>query len=81
MSEIREKGVKVNEAMRLIRKGVRKQSRLILLHFENTLPKKVLMDMFSYTVREYIPPSLRCFKCQRMGHVVGQCTEVCTMQK
>lgn len=31
------------------------------------------MGYMSYTVREYIPPPLRCFKCQRFSHVASQC--------
>ena len=27
----------------------------------------------SYPVREFVPRPLRCFKCQRFGHIAGQC--------
>ena len=29
----------------------------------------------SYSVREYIPPPIRCFKCQRFCHVASQCRD------
>lgn len=30
------------------------------------------MGYMSYSVREYIPPPLRCFNCQRYGHAASQ---------
>lgn len=27
----------------------------------------------SYDVKQYIPPPLRCFKCQKFGHVAAIC--------
>lgn len=35
--------------------------------------EKVMIGCMSFPVREYVPKSLRCFKCQRIGHVVDQC--------
>ena len=37
------------------------------------MPSKVQMGYMCYPVREYIPHPLRCFKCQRFGHVAAQC--------
>lgn len=49
-------------------------SMSVMIQFEgNTLPIKVKLGFMSFSVREYIPPPLRCFKCQRMGHVANAC--------
>lgn len=45
----------------------------VLLQFEGAIPDKVKIGFLSYPVREYIPRPLRCFKCQRFGHIAGQC--------
>ena len=29
--------------------------------------------MINYRVREYIPAPIRCYKCQRIGHIAQQC--------
>ncbi len=41
--------------------------------FEGKMPEKVQMGYISYPVREYVPMPLRCFKCQRIGHVAAVC--------
>lgn len=43
------------------------------MQFEKTLPKSVQIGYMSYSVREYIPKPIRCYKCQRMGHTAQQC--------
>lgn len=46
----------------------------VLLHFvDNNLPVKVKLGFISYVVREYVPPPLRCYKCQRIGHTAAVC--------
>lgn len=34
---------------------------------------KVMVGYMSFNVREYIPPPLRCHKCQRYGHTAHVC--------
>lgn len=66
------KGVTVVNIKRLMANwdGVRVESKSLLLEFrEKNLPERVMVGFISFTVREYIPPPLRCFKCQRFGHV------------
>ncbi|XP_041913036.1 uncharacterized protein LOC121677948 [Alosa sapidissima] len=68
--------VKVREAKRLKtrRNGVICDSLSVLLTFDEAkLPGKVLIGYMSYDVKVYIPPPLRCFKCQRYGHVAAIC--------
>lgn len=68
--------MKVKEAKRLKMKkdGVLSDSLSILLTFEEKqLPDKVYIGFMSYSVRVYIPPPLRCFNCQRYGHVAAVC--------
>lgn len=70
------RNVKVKEAKRLKMKrdGVLKDSLSVLLTFdEMRLPQKVFIGFMCYDVRMYIPPPLRCFKCQRYGHVAAVC--------
>lgn len=70
------KNVKVSEAKRLKTKteGVVCDSLSVLLTFEEEiLPEKVFIGYMSYDVKMYIPPPLRCFNCQRYGHVAAAC--------
>lgn len=69
-------GGKVVEVKRLKRNknGERSDSFSVLLKFEEkTLPDKVFVGYMSYDVRPFIPPPLRCFKCQKFGHVAAVC--------
>ena len=36
-------------------------------------PEKIFIGYMCYGVRPYVPPPLRCFKCQRFGHVGAVC--------
>ena len=38
-----------------------------------TLPNKVFLGYRAYTVKQFIARPLRCFKCQRFGHVSSKC--------
>lgn len=70
------KGGKIKEAKRLtmFKEGVRTETGSILLEFEGeNLPTKVTLGYIAYSVREYIPKPLRCFKCQRFGHNAAVC--------
>lgn len=61
------------EAKRLTKGKEKTESLSILLCFKKEIPSRVQMGYISYAVREYIPPPLRCFKCQQYGHVASQC--------
>ncbi len=64
------------EAKRLktTRNGEKCNSLSVTIKFdEHRLPCKVLTGYMSYEVRPYIPPPLRCFKCQKYGHVAAIC--------
>lgn len=46
---------------------------MTLLEFEVNLPRQAHLAFISLYVMEFVPESLWCFKCQRMGHVAGIC--------
>lgn len=69
-------GATVLEARRL--KYTRNKERLdslsVMLRFdEEKMPSRVFLGAMSYVVRLFIPPPLRCFKCQKFGHVAAVC--------
>ena len=69
-------GARVERVKRLTynKDGVKKESLSILLSMrEERLPTRIRVGYMSYQVREYIPPPLRCFKCQKFGHVAAIC--------
>ncbi|XP_073730159.1 uncharacterized protein [Misgurnus anguillicaudatus] len=56
------------------RDGEKVESTSVLLEFrEQRLPERIMVGFMSFYVREYIPPPIRCFKCQRYGHVAAIC--------
>ena len=70
------KNARVREVRRLktTREGQRCDSLSVLLTFdEDRIPDKVFIGYMSYDVRLYVPPPLRCFKCQKYGHVAAVC--------
>ncbi|XP_072302084.1 uncharacterized protein [Eucyclogobius newberryi] len=69
-------GVTVVDARRLkvTRFGVRCDSLSVMVTLEGRcLPSKVFIGYMCYSVRPYVPPPLRCFKCQRFGHIAAVC--------
>lgn len=46
---------------------------VIITFNKPTIPKQVKMCFQIFEVSEYIPPVMRCFRCQRFGHGIGQC--------
>ncbi len=49
-------------------------SLLVMINFDQEkLPEKVYIGFMCNDVRLYIPPPLRCFKCQRCGHIAAVC--------
>lgn len=72
------KGGKVVDAHRLkaVVEGVRKDTETVVIEFQGEgIPKRVMLGVMSYIVREFIPGPVRCFNCQRFGHVATRCRE------
>ncbi|XP_049328199.1 uncharacterized protein LOC125787671 [Astyanax mexicanus] len=69
-------GGTVIEAVRLkgFRNGVKGDSLSVMILFDgDILPDRVYLGYISFPVRAYIPPPIRCFNCQRYGHVAAAC--------
>lgn len=69
-------GAKVIEATRLrtTRNGERCDSLSVMIKLdEMKLPDRVFIEYINYEVRSCVPPPLRCFKCQKYGHVAAIC--------
>lgn len=72
------KGGEIVSAQRLkvTREGVKRDSETVLIEFEGeNMPKKVYLGYMSYPVRLYVPKPMRCFNCQRFGHIANYCKE------
>lgn len=62
------------------RNGEKMDSTSVLLEFkEQVLPERVMIGYMSVYVWEYVPLLVRCYKCQRYGHIakVGKGKQRC----
>ena len=60
--------------LQAFRNGEKGDSPSVFLEFKDeVLPGKVMVRYMSFNVRAYVPPPLRCFKCQRYGHTASVC--------
>ena len=68
--------IKNVQRMKATREGVKKDSETVLIEFDGqAIPKRVFLGFMSYPVRMYVPKPLRCFNCQRFGHIAQYCKE------
>lgn len=73
--ELKELGI-----VKVERIKIKKDEQLIdtpnhILTFSNpTLPKTIKVAMYNLEVRPYIPAPIRCFRCQKLGHITVNCT-------
>ena len=66
----------VTEVKRIKKKvdGVLTDTNAFILTFSSAVrPEKIKVGFLKVSVRDYIPDPLRCFKCQRFGHVTDKC--------
>jgi hypothetical protein len=65
------------EARRILkrREGVMVPTMAVALTYQtgDELPSRVAMDYLSFRLRPYVAQPLRCFTCQRFGHVSNTC--------
>ena len=66
----------VMDAKRLMRKrdGTQERSLSICITFNTpNLPAKLQLGYEYFNVKPFIPPVIRCYNCQRLGHVANNC--------
>ena len=65
------------ERMKVRRNGVLVPSECLLLEFEGELPTEIrITGLGRRPIRKYVPIPLRCFKCQKFGHIERLCKSV-----
>lgn len=72
----RVKGAKIFEVKRfqITKNNEKMASQTVLLTFDSeSIPRRIGLGYLSFQVKPYIRPPLRCFNCQRYGHVAAVC--------
>nr|CAH7763724.1 unnamed protein product [Callosobruchus chinensis] len=72
--ELKSVGVVDVRRLKTRRNGTSTDTPSHVLTFNNpTLPTYVTVAFYKLQIRPYIPPPVRCFRCQQIGHVAERC--------
>jgi len=65
----------ITAAKRIMKRvsGQLQKTTAILLSFSKKMPESINFGYEKKRVRPYVPPVIRCFKCQQYGHGTDQC--------
>ncbi|XP_018576628.1 uncharacterized protein LOC108915146 [Anoplophora glabripennis] len=73
---LKDQGVLAVRRIKIKRDGNLIDSPNHIITFNNpVLPKRIKVAFYSLPVRLYVPPPMRCFKCQKFGHTSLRCQE------
>lgn len=78
---------KIVEVVRLFKfrntaSGMKEPAKTLKLIFEGkVLPEKIYVGSISFPVTQYNLPPLRCYRCQKLGHMASGCTrrQICNI--
>ena len=74
--EIKENVPMITDVQRIVVKSNNteiKTNSLILTFNTHKIPDSLKICYFNIPVSQYVPNPIRCYKCQRFGHVTGGC--------
>ena len=78
---LKDEGVMKLDRISVFRDGQRKPTGTFILTFQSqTLPKYIRVGYYRVAVSQFIPNSVRYYKCQKFGHTKFNCrkNEICT---
>jgi hypothetical protein len=69
-------GVSAVRRIKTKKDNVEVETGSFILTFEREkIPSKIRAAIYSLDVRPYIPQPMKCFRCQRFGHIAQKCTQ------
>ena len=72
LKELQAPGFDIKDSYRI--KNKQNPTKSVVISFKgNTLPERVMLGYWAFTVHTFIPRPTRCFKCQRFGHQAKFC--------
>ncbi|XP_045913420.1 uncharacterized protein LOC123975742 [Micropterus dolomieu] len=74
VENLRMKNRSVKSAVRMTRGVEKVETESVLVEFETKeVPKEVYYGFMRYSIRDYVPKPMRCYKCQEFGHMANVC--------
>ena len=73
---LRARGIEIMNVKRMTKGPEKEISQTVLIEFKGeVIPDRVYVGFMCFYVRAYIPKPMRCFNCQKFGHIAKFCKE------